>query len=110
MNTCKWHLCQTETKLTYCSKQCKNKQSVHNRRKKIKKWLVEYLGGECSRCGWKEHSAGLVAHHIDPKEKSFGIAGAGGTKSWDDLKKEADKCILLCANCHSIEHWENALI
>ena len=25
-------------------------------------------------------------------------------KSWDSIKKEMQKCILLCANCHMIEH------
>ena len=25
-------------------------------------------------------------------------------KSWDSIKKEMKKCILLCANCHAIEH------
>jgi len=25
-------------------------------------------------------------------------------KSWDSIKKEMKKCILLCANCYAIEH------
>ena len=42
-------------------------------------------------------------HHKNPKEKDF-IIGNVGNKSWDRIKIEMKKCILLCANCHMIEH------
>ena len=37
------------------------------------------------------------------KEKDFNI-GQFITCSWDKVKKELDKCLMLCANCHRIEH------
>lgn len=104
MKKCKWHLCQSNTKNIYCSKQCKNKQSVQTRRELIKLKLVNYLGGNCKRCGWNEHVAGLVMHHRDPAIKDFGLASVGGSKSWSKIKEEADKCVLLCSNCHNVIH------
>lgn len=97
-------MCKKETKRIYCSKQCKNKQSVQNRRDSIKTRLVEYLGGCCKRCKWNEHVAGLVMHHVDPSIKEFGLSSVGGSKSWNKIKEEADKCILLCSNCHNVIH------
>jgi len=60
---------------------------------------------KCERCGFN-HPATLEFHHKDPKKKEFTI----GTelyngKSINELKKEMKKCIVLCANCHKIEHW-----
>lgn len=73
-------------------------------RKRTKIKLVEYKGGSCSRCGYNKSIGALEFHHLDPNEKDFTIAG----KSWsfDRLKKEVDKCILLCANCHVELHEE----
>lgn len=38
-------------------------------------------------------------HHVDPSSKLFGI-GSGDTRSWETVKAELDKCVLLCSNCH----------
>lgn len=46
----------------------------------------------------------LDFHHRDAAEKDFGISYKGHTKALERLKKEVDKCILLCANCHREEH------
>ena len=79
-------------------------QQVIYWRIKAKKLLVEYKGGECERCGYKKCIDALDFHHRDPSEKDFTIAG----KSWsfERLKKEADKCILVCSNCHREIHFE----
>jgi hypothetical protein len=60
---------------------------------------------QCHRCGFSEECA-LHAHHVVPSEKSFAIS-SGNTKALQDLVKEANKCILLCANCHAVIHKYN---
>jgi hypothetical protein len=84
-------------------KENKVQQVIYWRRKaKIK--LVEYKGGECEKCGYRKCIDALEFHHKDPNEKDFTISG----KSWsfERLKKEADKCILVCSNCHKEIHFE----
>ena len=73
-------------------------------RKRTKQKFVEYLGGKCCRCGYGKCIESLQFHHKNPDEKDFTISG----KSWsfEKLKKEVDKCILLCANCHIEIHYE----
>ena len=72
------------------------------KRKKIE--LVEYKGGSCQMCGYNKCFEALEFHHTNPNEKDFTISG----KSWslERLKKEADKCILVCSNCHKEIHFE----
>lgn len=76
------------------------KAAVSKRRRKIKELVVEYKGGKCAVCSYDKFIGALDLHHIDRKTKSFGIAAKGYTRSWEAVKQEADKCVLLCANCH----------
>lgn len=71
-------------------------------RKNIKMKMVDYKGGRCLICGYKKCIDALEFHHINPDDKDFNISG--GTKSFDYLKSELDKCILVCANCHREIH------
>ncbi len=75
-------------------------KAVIKRRKKVKELALEYKGGKCQICGYSKCSAALELHHINAKEKSFGIGEKGYTRSWEKVKAELDKCVLLCANCH----------
>ncbi len=75
-------------------------QAVAKRRRKIKEMAVEYKGGKCAVCGYNRYIGALDLHHLDPKTKEFGIGQKGYTRSWKKVKQEADKCILVCANCH----------
>ena len=63
-------------------------------RKRVKLKLVDYKGGKCEKCDYSKCVDALEFHHIDPNEKDFTIGG----KSWsfDRLKSEVDKCILVC--------------
>lgn len=72
-----------------------------------KKILVEYKGGKCIKCGYNENIEALQFHHRNPKDKEYNISEEMKNKKIDELKKEADKCDLLCANCHIIEHLNN---
>lgn len=60
----------------------------------------------CIKCGYKDHPSALQFHHKDPKTKSFTI-GSGNNKTFQELKDEIKKCVVLCANCHFIEHVKN---
>jgi hypothetical protein len=73
-------------------------------RQVLKKKTIEYKGGKCSKCGYDKCIAALQLHHTDPSQKEFSLSSYQSTK-WSDYKKEADKCELLCANCHAELHW-----
>lgn len=77
-----------------------NSDHVKKRRNKLKLLAVDYKGGKCQKCGYDRCARALEFHHLDPKQKQFGIASKGLTRSWDRLKPELDKTVLLCANCH----------
>ena len=86
---------------TKCKK-CRN-EAVKNKRKKLRLELIEYKGGKCEICGYCKCYDALEFHHKNPEEKEFGISN-GNTVSIEKLKKEVDKCSLLCANCHREVH------
>lgn len=80
------------------------KKAVAKRRRKIRSITVEYLGGQCMICQYKKCSAALDFHHRDPEQKKFGLSQRGLTRSWERVKTELDKCVLICANCHREVH------
>jgi hypothetical protein len=75
------------------------------RRYRAKKAAVDYLGGKCIRCGWIGNLAGYDFHHKDSSVKDFNPSAVElANKSWRLVKDELDKCELLCAICHRLEH------
>ena len=83
-------------------KKVTNSESVMLWRKKTKKKLIEYKGGKCELCGYSKCERALEFHHTNPNEKDFSISGR--SLSFDKLKNEVDKCMLVCSNCHSEIH------
>lgn len=79
-----------------------NYDSVKDSRHKKKVELVAYKGGKCEICGYSKCIQALEFHHLNPEEKDFNISSS--SKSLNELKKEIDKCILVCANCHREIH------
>jgi hypothetical protein len=77
-----------------------NTAHVANHRKKKKKILIDEMGGGCFNCGYNRCIRALEFHHIDPTQKSFGFGQINLASSLTKLRKEAKKCVLLCANCH----------
>jgi cytochrome c553 len=61
--------------------------------------LVDEAGGSCVVCGYDRCIINLHFHHVDPTKKSFAMTVAMG-KSIATFRKEAEKCVLVCANCH----------
>ena len=77
-------------------------------RKRIKIALVEGFQHQCTCCGLVDEPQLYDFHHLNPEEKTFGIASASTTRSRQAYADEAKKCIMVCANCH--RRIENDLI
>lgn len=79
---------------------------VKQHRKHIKEELVKYKGGKCEICGYNKCINALEFHHLDPSIKDFTISDSSKHYTLDQMKKEVDKCILVCANCHREIHYK----
>ena len=86
---------------TVC-KRCINLVSKQ-RRKSLKDKAIQYKGGSCYKCGYNKCPAALDFHHLDPTTKGAKLIQA--IRSWEEMKTEIDKCILICSNCHRELHW-----
>lgn len=91
-------------KRTYSDRAEYLKEAVKKRRIKIREMACEYAGGKCTICGYSKCKRALSFHHKDPKKKDFGLSDGGITRSWEKTRKEIDKCVLLCMNCHMEVH------
>ena len=80
-----------------------------NKAKHKQKWQEYKQTLSCTKCGFS-HAAALDFHHIDPSLKEGNIhryvANAQFKKAYEEIKK----CIVLCANCHRIHHYEEKLL
>jgi transposase len=78
-----------------------NSEAVAARRRRVKEILVREAGGACAICGFDDHPSALEFHHLDPTLKAFSVSRRGITRAIEEVRNEARKCILLCANCHA---------
>ena len=75
------------------------------RRKDFREFYREYKSNlKCSKCGFS-HPAALDFHHTNSSEKEYTL-GSIGVVSKEKFLEEVKKCIVLCANCHRIHHYE----
>jgi 5-methylcytosine-specific restriction endonuclease McrA len=76
-------------------------EDVVNWRRRMKARLIEEAGGQCELCGYRRYQGALQFHHLDPSQKDFTISRGGVTRAFQELRSEAQKCVLLCSNCHA---------
>jgi transposase len=84
----------------YRCKQCRV-DAVSRHRRKVKETLVAEAGGCCVVCGYDQCMAALAFHHLDPREKRLSVSRDGVTLAVATARAEAQKCVLVCANCHA---------
>jgi hypothetical protein len=74
--------------------------------KKKAEWRRYKRTLSCTKCGIK-HPAVIDFHHVDRddpnKQKVHKLVCSGRFKA---AYKEIEKCMVLCANCHRILHYE----
>lgn len=86
----------------YC-KRCSNDECLE-RQRKLKELAVNYKGGKCVVCGYNKYLGALEFHHTDPTKKDFSISASSAKTFNEKIKKELDKCMLVCSNCHREIH------
>ena len=89
-----------------CSPRGASVADAHRVQKRsMKHILVEYKGGKCVECGYDQCEGSLQFHHLNEDDKDFTLSAIKPNKiSMNELRAEADKCVLLCANCHAKKH------
>ena len=101
---CKYHgitKFSLEKRDYYRCKKCRS-EAVIESRKKLRTATVYYKGGKCEICGYNKCQSALEFHHKDPTKKEFELGKI--IRSKKTFFEEADKCHLLCANCHREVH------
>ena len=59
----------------------------------------------CMDCG-ERHPACLEFHHLDAAEKITEVTRLiDSNAGWERIRAEADKCAILCSNCHRKRHY-----
>jgi hypothetical protein len=85
-----------------CMRKSDNLNGVYAKiawQRRAKQFATLKLARGCDRCGYNRCASALDFHHTDPMTKERRIRSARGMK-----KEEADKCELLCKNCHYETH------
>lgn len=82
----------------------------------VERWIkkkidaINYKGNKCVDCSLSYPEQPYVIfdfHHLNPLEKDVDWSKLR-LKSDESIKKELDKCVILCSNCHRIRHHLNS--
>ncbi len=76
-------------------------------RQRTRLLLINEAGGQCIYCGYDKSVAALHFHHRESAAKDFELAHKLMDYDIATLRREADKCDLLCANCHAELHEDD---
>lgn len=84
-----------------------NIEKNRERRIRNKQYVWDYLKNtSCKHCGNSDPRV-LEFDHLNSEEKLFNISDiCNRSHSIKSIKKEIDKCQVLCANCHRIKTYE----
>jgi hypothetical protein len=90
----------------YLKNYAQRREQLNARRRELKKqWDAFKCTLKCTNCGFA-HPGALDFHHQDKSTKEHSvnelISDGRFTKAYEEVKK----CIVLCANCHRLHHWE----
>ncbi len=101
--SCPYSNMRRDTRI-YADRAAYIKRATAKRRKRIRDMALQCKGGKCELCGYSRCTRALDFHHRNPATKLFAISADGCTRSWERVRKEVEKCILVCANCHREIH------
>lgn len=74
-------------------------------RKRAAKWRlsqIHKLAHGCADCGYNASAYALQFDHVRGEKKGNVSNLIRSDYAWSTIKKEIDKCEVVCANCHAI--------
>ena len=86
----------------------KDKQiAANNKYRKAKRedWQAFKTSLCCAKCNFS-HPAVLDFHHTDPSQKEGNVHRLAANGQYKKALEETKKCVVLCANCHRVHHYE----
>jgi hypothetical protein len=75
-----------------------------NHFRELQRELKINAGATCVSCGYDKSLAALHWHHRDPSTKKFRVSMMQNIDH-SIIRAEAEKCDLVCANCHAEIHY-----
>ena len=98
--------CRKETNNQHYKNSEARREAIRRNYKKFKETNYSYIKSlkekGCSVCDEKDPSC-MDFHHVS-KDKGYNIANKADKYSLERLKKEIEKCIVICSNCHRKLH------
>jgi transposase len=110
----RWSIIESEIKK--CKLLCRNcHNEEHNGYKDKRRFINKntFLDFKktikCEKCEYDKYIGSLDFHHINPKIKDLTLSQLSLKYNniqelTENIKMELDKCVVLCKNCHSLEH------
>ena len=81
-------------------------KSKLSRRAMVRRYYEYKKNLSCISCGFTHHVA-LDFHHVEKKPSNVTVTNlVRDGHSWERIIKEIAKCVVLCANCHRVHHFE----
>ena len=103
----------------FCGRSCSNRNTNYHHQSYLaqkrrgltaKFEFMKLKGGKCMLCGYSKNHAALEFHHSDPASKKFQLDQRSlANRSREEVIREMEKCILVCANCHAEIHHPYAI-
>ncbi len=74
------------------------------RRQAQREFINGFKSKPCADCGGSFPACVMDFHHVRGAKKYEVSRLAKMSASWDTIRSEIAKCVLLCSNCHRIRH------
>lgn len=100
--TCQCKTCCANRDKTFHTKNREHRlKLMRKRREQLRRLTDEYKSSRgCAFCSERTPCC-LDLHHLNPEEKED---NAGDIMTWKAFLKEAEKCVVVCRNCHAKIH------
>ena len=86
------------------NKEAVKKKNAQAKKRSYAEWRQFKSMFKCIHCGFS-HPAAIDFHHVD-KTDYKSVADLVKNGNFSAAKREVQKCVALCANCHRVHHHE----